>query len=377
MFNYARRREALVEGMAEANIDALFLHPSADLEYLTGLERTIPNFGNVSYAHGWITGAFLVPGQEPIFVLPRMYATFDLPSGTPGDLMVVNETDDGEAVLKRVIETMGPIRTLGVGDRVWAETVLHLAAAAGSPRLVNASPLVNALRRVKSPEEIAIMERACAIVDGTMEATAARMKAGVTVNDLVEEVEHQMRIRGSRTPSFTTHIFTGGLADVRESHQPSGDLPVRRGESVLFDFGAVLDGYCSDFGRTIFVGEPTAEYRRAYEVMLAAQEMGRKALIPGTTVAEVNRQCRAPIEEAGYGSYFRHRMGHGIGLDVHERPFLSEEDQTALEAGMTFTDEPSIIWQGRVAVRIENIVVCEESGGRRLNIYPLDLVAST
>ena len=110
--------------------------------------------------------------------------------------------------------------------------------------------------------------------------------------------------------------------------------------------------------------------------MLAAQEAGRAAARPGVTCAEVNRACRAPIEEAGYGPYFRHRMGHGIGLDVHERPFISEEEGTPLEAGMTFTDEPSIIWQGKVGVRIEDVVVCEEGGGRKLNAYPSDLVAT-
>jgi Xaa-Pro aminopeptidase len=145
--------------------------------------------------------------------------------------------------------------------------------------------------------------------------------------------------------------------------------------SVMFDFGAVADGYCSDFGRTIYVGEPPADYREAYDVMLAAQEAGRAAAAAGTPAAEVNAACRAPIEEAGLGEHFRHRMGHGIGLDIHERPFVSPEDETPLEVGMTFTDEPSIIIQNRFSVRIEDVVVCEEAGGRKLNSYPPDLVA--
>ena len=110
--------------------------------------------------------------------------------------------------------------------------------------------------------------------------------------------------------------------------------------------------------------------------MIDAQAAGQAAAKPGVTCAEVNRACRKPIEEAGYGPYFRHRMGHCIGMDVHERPFISEEDATPLEVGMTFTDEPSIMWHGKVGVRIENIVVCEEKGGRKLNSYPIDLVAS-
>ena len=110
--------------------------------------------------------------------------------------------------------------------------------------------------------------------------------------------------------------------------------------------------------------------------MIDAQAAGQAAAKPGVTCAEVNRACRQPIEDAGYGPYFRHRMGHCIGMDVHERPFISEEDQTPLEVGMTFTDEPSIMWHGKVGVRIENIVVCEDTGGRKLNSYPIDLVAS-
>jgi Xaa-Pro aminopeptidase len=135
----------------------------------------------------------------------------------------------------------------------------------------------------------------------------------------------------------------------------------------MFDFGGVHSGYCSDFGRTIVAGEPPAGYLDAYAVMLEAQEAGRAALVPGALARDVNIACRGPIEAAGLGSAFRHRMGHGIGLDVHERPFLSPEDETVLESGMVFTDEPSILLDGSFGVRIEDVVVCAEGGGRVLN----------
>lgn len=376
MFDYAARRQRLADALVKERIDALFLGPSSDLEYLTGLERNIPTFGNVSYAHGWVGGAFFQPGKEPTFLLPRMFAEFDLPHGAPGELVVVNETDDGGAIFDKVAKSLGSVKTLAIGSRLWGETVINLVRVFASPRLLNAEPLVNRLRRVKSKEELEVMTRACHIVDETMGAVTPHVKPGVTMHELVEQVEHEMRLRGSRTPSFTTHNFTMGLPDERESIDERGALPLREGEAVLFDFGAVLDGYCSDFGRTIFCGEPTAEYRRAHQAMIDAQAAGQAASKPGVTAAEVNRACRAPIEDAGYGPYFRHRMGHCIGMDVHERPFISEEDQTPLEIGMTFTDEPSIMWHGKVGVRIENIVVCEEKGGRKLNSYPVDLVAT-
>jgi Xaa-Pro aminopeptidase len=145
----------------------------------------------------------------------------------------------------------------------------------------------------------------------------------------------------------------------------------------MFDFGGVVDGYCSDFGRTIYCGEPPRDYVEIYDVMLAAQEAGRAAASAGTPAHEVNAACRGPIEDAGLGEHFRHRMGHGIGMDVHERPFISPEDGTPLQVGMTFTNEPSIIIPGRFSLRIEDIVVCGEGGGSKLNAYPAALVATT
>src|ERR1700730_13505915 len=142
MFDHAERRRRLADRLAEAVAHALFLRPSSDLEYLTGLERGIPCFGNVSYAHGWVAGAFFRPGAEPAFVLPRMMAEFDLPHGAPGELVVVRETDDGPATFERIARSLGPVRRLAVGSRTWGETVMHLLRFLDSPELVNAEPMV-------------------------------------------------------------------------------------------------------------------------------------------------------------------------------------------------------------------------------------------
>ncbi len=132
----------------------------------------------------------------------------------------------------------------------------------------------------------------------------------------------------------------------------------------------MVDGYCSDFGRTIFVGEPDDEFAHAYELVIEAQTAGMAAVKPGVTAAAVDRATRRVIEEAGYGKWFRHRTGHCIGLDVHEYPFISEEDETPLQPGMTFTIEPSIFRPGVVGARIEDVIVCEAGGARKLNRYP-------
>ena len=376
MFDYAARRRRLGERMAEEGISACFLGPSADLEYLTGLERQVPNFGEVSYAHGWITGAFIRPDADPVFLLPRMYAAFDLPVQPEGEVIIVNETDDGFAAFERVARGLGTAGTIAVGDRVWGEAVLNLGRIVGFDRLQTGSRLVNELRRVKDPDELEAMGRAIATVEQTMEAVTPLVVPGVTMASLAEAVEHELRRAGSRCPSFTTHIFTDFEPTGYDSGMTSGWTPVPEGTSVMFDFGGVVDGYCSDFGRTIYCGEPADDYRETYDTMLAAQASGLAAAASGALAREVNDACRRPIEDAGLGEHFRHRMGHGIGMNVHERPFLSAEDSTELEAGMTFTDEPSIMIPGRFSVRIEDIIVVEDGGGRTLNTYPSTLVAS-
>ena len=376
MFDYAERRRRLAERLDDAGIGALFLAPSADLEYLTGVERHIPTFGESSYAHGWVTGAFFRPGAEPVFVVPRMFAAFDLRTEPEGELVVVNETDDGFAIFQRVARQLAGSSGVAVGDRVWAETALNLARILGTERLRTGSSLVNELRRVKSQDELGALGRAIATVEAAMAATAPLVVPGVSMAELVEAVERELRRAGSRCPSFTTHIFTGLGAEDFDSGEATGGTPIPEGTSVMFDFGGVVDGYCSDFGRTVYCGHPPPDYLEAYEVLLAAQEAGRAAASAGTPARDVNAACRRPIEEAGLGEHFRHRMGHGIGMDVHERPFISSEDETPLLPGMTFTDEPSIIIPGRYSLRIEDIVVCEEGGGRRLNLYPAALVAN-
>jgi Xaa-Pro aminopeptidase len=373
VFDYAERRRRLAERMREAAVDLLFLPPSSDLEYLTGVERMIPTFGQSQYAHGWVAGAFFRPEREPVFVLPRMMTLFDVADPPPGELVVVGERDDGPALFA---DAASAATTLAVGDRTWAETLLRLIEAVAPERVVPGSQLVNELRRTKAPEELAVMERACGVCDAAMAAVGPKVLPGVTTLDLVEELEHQLRVHGSRVPSFTTHVFTG-WGEGKDSAGDTGTEPLAEGDVVMFDFGAVVDGYCSDFGRTVCVGEPPADVRDAYALVLEAQEAGRAALRPGVPASEVDAACRRPIEEAGYGAAFKHRMGHGIGLDVHERPFVSEEDETLLEVGMTFTDEPSILLDGRFGVRIEDVVVCEPDGGRKLNAFPPALIVNS
>ena len=362
---YAERRDRLGALLDARGLEALFVPPSADLEYLTGIERNLPTFGNISYAHGWTTGAFFAPGRDPVYVLPRMFVQFHLDGAPPPGAHVVREDDDGRSIFGDALRGLGGPSRIAIGQRAWAETAVELVRAAPGAELSEGSSLVNELRRVKSEAELGLMAHACVIAREAMTAVEPHVVPGTSMTELVEAVEHELRARGSRCPSFPPHIFTWGERRL-DSGGPGAQEPLREGEVVLFDFGAVWHGYCSDFGRTIPCGVPPPDYEAVRRVLLEAQEAGRQAARPGALARDVNAACRAPIDAAGLGEGFRHRMGHGIGLDVHERPFLSVEEETPLAAGMTFTDEPSILLDGRFGIRVEDVIAVTETGGRLL-----------
>src|SRR6202011_3923253 len=305
----------------------------------------------------------------------RMITEYELPGGASG-VVIVKETDDADAVLTRTARAIGPVKSLAVGARTWAETLIHLRQALGDPLLSNADDLINPLRRIKLPDEMERMMAAARIVDEVMAVIGPQVAPGVTEAELAAQVNLEMSRRGSRVESFDTAIISTGRFDQRDAGTRLTTQPIREGTSISFDFGAVVDGYCSDFGRTIFVGEPDAEFRRVYELVIASQAAGIKAARPGATAREVDRASRQVIEEGRYGKWFRHRTGHAIGLDVHEYPFISEEDWTPLQPDMTFTIEPSVFWAGHVGARIEDVIVCEPSVARKLNRYPEALVVN-
>ena len=160
-----------------------------------------------------------------------------------------------------------------------------------------------------------------------------------------------------------------GASTDRDANDRERSSVIPSGSSLLFDFGAIMNGYCSDFGRTLAVGDADTELAEVYDIVIESAAAGLAAVKPGVLASDVDRATRKVIVDAGYGDKFRHRTGHCIGLDVHEHPFISEEDETPLEAGMTFTIEPSIFWPGRVGARIEDIIVVTDKGGEKLNQY--------
>jgi Xaa-Pro aminopeptidase len=167
--------------------------------------------------------------------------------------------------------------------------------------------------------------------------------------------------------------IVGSGPNAASPHHGAGERTIEASDVVVLDFGGKAQGYCSDITRTVFVGEPDEERRRVYEVVRSAQQAAFEAVRPGVAAQDVDRAARAVIEEAGYGDRFLHRTGHGIGLEVHEPPYLVEGNETPLEVGMTFSDEPGIYVEGRFGVRIEDQVVVTAEGGERLNEATRDL----
>src|SRR2546423_5982209 len=241
MFDYAERRQRLSERMETQGVDVLFLAPSADLEYLTGVERQTPSYGEASYAHGWVTGAFFRPNREPVFLFPRMFHAFDLREEPEGEVIVVNEPDDGAAIFERVAKSVDPSGAVALGDRVWTETALNLGRVVGFDRLRTGTVIVNELRRTKTDEELAAMGRAIETVEVTMAAVAPLVATGVTMLELAEAVEHHLRAAGSVTTSFPTHIFTGLDDNSFDSHTATARSPIPPNTSVMFDFRRVVD----------------------------------------------------------------------------------------------------------------------------------------
>jgi Xaa-Pro aminopeptidase len=367
-FDFADRRARLGTELEAEGVDLLFVPPGADLEYLVGPARETPTFGETVYTHGWVTGAFLRPDEEPLFCLPRLVALVHVKHELPGEVVVFDETDDGDALFSAQAARLRPAATIAVASGTRADSVLGLQRHFPDARFVDGGPIVNRLRRRKSPGELEAMGRATQIAMDALAQTTALVRPGVTMREIASELERRMADLGSAGPSFGTHVGTYGLADRRDNLDPAtADLALRSGESVKFDYGAIVDGYCSDFGRTLFCGDPSDEFLTTYnDILLQAHAAAIEAAVPGARAGDVDLVCRRVIEDAGLGEAFIHRAGHCIGLDLHERPFISEEDDLELEEGMVFTIEPSINVPGRYGMRIEDMVVCRPGGGRKL-----------
>ncbi len=352
--------------------DLAFIPISSDLQYLTGVPRDFPNYGHVIHPGDWLEGAWIAPGRAPVLPLPRMTAEFGGLSRLQGiDIRVLGDWDEPAEMLRGILDGFNlPAQPrVALSDFATGETVSRLQPLLPGARFLSATDLLRPLRVVKSEAEIDKMKTAGRITEAAFADTLKRLRHGMSELEIVEEVNYQLRKHGSLGQSFTTSLYNSGpnhplLFGARmESWHRVLAPPV----SILFDFGGIYEGWCYDFGRTVFFGEPNAEARRVYAVMMASQAAGVAALKAGAnTTSDADSAARKVIEDAGYGAEFRHRLGHGIGMDVHEPPFLTRGDETPLRKGMLFTIEPSIMQFNDFSARVEDVVVARRGGGEKL-----------
>ncbi|MEZ4862038.1 MAG: Xaa-Pro peptidase family protein [Caldilineaceae bacterium] len=370
MPTYQKRLAAVQQKMAEAAVDLLFLSRSANLHYVTGIPREEPNFGNTIYPGEWLTGAWIPQQGAPILTLPRMLADFHMGEVSGYDVRVLGDAGDPAQLVQELLTSLrvSPNARIAVEDRCWAELVLNLQRMRPQATLSQASALLMPLRRIKDEAEIEIMRQAGAITEAAYQATLGQLRHGMTNLDLITEVQYQLKKQGAQTESFVTSFYNMGKHYPFNFHNRDEvmQVPLEPPVTISYDFGGVYAGYCYDYGRSVFFGEPDEEYRRVYALVMGAQAAGIAALKAGNTCAAADTAARQVIVEGGYGYAFRHRLGHAIGMDVHETPFLTAGDQSVLQPGMCFTVEPSIFIPHQLGCRVEDVVVVREDGGEAL-----------
>lgn len=352
--------------------DVAFFPHSADLQYLTGVPRDIPDYGAVIHPGAWLEGVWMTPTQAPVLTLPRMSAELGgLDKLTWVEQRVLGDWDDPSTLVRSILDGFHLPETprVAVSDSASSESLVHLQMLLPEAVFVSATDILRPMRVIKSEDEIVVMRRAGAITEAAFADVLPRLKHGMTELDIVAEVDYQLRRHGALGPSFTTSLYNSGpnhpllFGQRLETWKRILEPPV----SILFDFGAAYEGYCYDYGRTVSFGEPDAEMTRVYNLIMEAQAVGVQAMRSGAaTTTQVDAAARAVIADAGYGEEFRHRLGHGIGMDVHEPPFLTAGDETPLREGMLFTVEPSITQFHTFSARVEDVVVARPDGGEKL-----------
>ncbi len=347
------------ERMHELGVDVLLLSVGADLPYLTGYE---------AMPLERLTMLVLPRSGEARLVVPRLEAPRLTPQDDLFEVVAWDETDDPVALVARLVGTAG---VAAIGDHTWARFVLDLQLALPTVNFVRASTVLAPIRMVKDGDEIEALQRAATAVDTIAREMRLWTFSGRSETEVHRDLVNRMIELGHERANFA--IVAAGANAASPHHEPSTEPRIAPGDLVLCDFGGTMRGYCSDITRMFAVGEPSSEVRDTYAVLQAAQEAGVRAATVGTPCAAVDAASRRVIDDAGFGDYFVHRVGHGIGQDAHEDPYMVAGNDLPLEAGHAFSVEPGIYLPGRYGMRLEDIVVATDAGPRRLNEAPRDL----
>ncbi|MFD5252760.1 M24 family metallopeptidase [Streptomyces bobili] len=360
--DYRARMERAVRAAGDAGLAGLLVAPGPDLVWLTGYAPPA--------ATERLTLLLLTPDRDPVLVVPALEAP-DAAAAAGAPALTLRDWTDGKdpyAATTALLDTGG---RYGVSDNAWALHLLRLQKALPDSSYASLTEALPMLRAVKDAAELELMAAAGAAADATYEEIRKVPFAGRRESEVGADLAGLLRRFGHSQVDFT--IVASGPNGANPHHEV-GDRVIEHGDMIVLDFGGLKDGYGSDTSRTVHVGEPTDEERRVHDLVREAQEAGFRAVRPGVACQEVDRAARAVIADAGYGEYFIHRTGHGIGVTTHEPPYMIEGEEQPLVPGMCFSVEPGVYLPGRFGVRIEDIVTVTEDGGRRLNDTTRELV---
>lgn len=350
-FDYPARVAGLEASLERHGLDAAVLSVGTDLPYFTGYEA-MPSER--------LTMLVVRPGRHPTLFLPNL----EVARVEPGDFTITGWGELDSPVDLVASELVGA-QGVAIGDHTWSVFLIALQAALPATKWVAASGVTSTLRMVKEDAEIALLRAAGQAVDRALARVPGEIRFSGRTEAEVAAILRLMTVEeGHREASFS--IVASGPNSASPHHEPE-DRVIETGDLVVCDFGGRLGGYCSDVTRTFSVGEPGSRETEIHAAVESANRAAREAVAPGVTCEDVDRAARGVIVEAGFGEAFIHRTGHGIGLEVHEHPYIVAGNSLPLEPGMAFSIEPGIYLGGRYGVRIEDIVVCSESGREDLN----------
>jgi D-alanyl-D-alanine dipeptidase len=353
--DFARRMGRAAKQAADAGLTGVLVTPGPDLMYFTG-------YAPVAITER-ITMLVLGPSREPAMIVPNLERPDAEDAPGAGALSLTDWADgsDPYAATAPLLESDG---RYAISDSAWAMHVLGLQRTLPDSGYVAMTSALPMLRAIKGEDELERLAAAGAAADATLEEIVKLPFAGRSENDVGADLARLLREHGHSQVDFTV---VGSGPNGANPHHELGERVIEAGDMVVLDFGGLKDGYGSDTTRTVHVGEPSDEEREVFEIVRRAQQAGFEAVRPGVACQEIDRAARKVISDAGYGEYFIHRVGHGIGLTTHEPPYMVEGETHPIEPGMCFSIEPGIYLPGRFGVRIEDIVVATEDGGRRLN----------
>jgi len=357
---FERRTRATQQRLREIDVEGMVLFPSNNLLYTAGFAES------PSERHLLL---FVPVEGDPIFLVPELYGEQIREESWVPDVRTWGDDEEPNPYIERIAAELNLADgDLLVDDSMWAVFTQDLRAVLPEATFGLASDVLGDLRCRKDDTELQDMSEAAAVTDETVRdlCDLGEDVVGMTEAELASEIEALLESNGGTGVSFET--ITGSGPNGAKPHHSHGDRTIEQGDPVVLDFGTRVDHYPADQTRTlVFGGDPNEEYREIHEVVREAQQAGVEAVEPGVTAGEVDAAAREVIKDAGYGEQFIHRTGHGVGLDVHEEPFIVAGSGRLLEPGMVFSVEPGIYLPGEFGVRIEDLLVVTEDGCERLN----------